>query len=708
MAPASSSASFEIQERGFETRRRALADVEHAVEIVGFAFAGGLARRLERGAVRRSALAAGVRRSPRDRSRDVRLAEIEIDAPSARLRRTRGRAANRPPRDRRRLAAAAEVASANSRSSGQICLPMMTTLSQSGSALLADFVAQILGGAQERVLVAPDEEHLEQLELEVAPVRRRVERLLHELRGLIVQAVRHVEIGFGDRIGLVEIDDGLARQRIVERRRGRPRRALSGRRRRGAAPRAPRPPRARRLRPALVAFFDDDAALGHLATQPRGVRAPRLRRLRTRAPPSGPSRPRAPAAWRRRTNNRAPQNQRPRRRGRSRRSATGPSRGPATPTTAPARAVQPRAAGAGAGAPRAALRPPRRAGLSCFDASSVNTRFVLELDAGRRGFSASAALAPASPRARPARRPGSAGCGAARCAPRGACDSPRRSALRRGARWRRRRGRLARRSSAGARLAAWAGARSPAPTTCVSRRRQQAQRARLRRAVQPLVALLLHLGGRDARAELLEIGRVRQVQRRAGAQHIHVAAECVRVRAIDGDHHLIDRHAFGTQCGPRSPTAPRHGARGRTTPPGADGRQLARRRSSRDVGAASARAPARRAMARGCGRARRGRGRFGRRRRTIDRAAAEFARRRTASRRRDGLRRALARAAKPADRATRCTRAAAAARPGGLDEQRHERLGDRFARTTPARPSGRRSSSTRNSKRVRKPGWSIP
>ncbi len=63
---------------------------------------------------------------------------------------------------------------------------------------LPDLAAQTLRGLQEGVLVAPHEEDFEQLELQVATIRRGLARLLHELGGLIVEAVGDVEIGFGD------------------------------------------------------------------------------------------------------------------------------------------------------------------------------------------------------------------------------------------------------------------------------------------------------------------------------------------------------------------------------------------------------------------------------------------------------------------------------------------------------------------------------
>ena len=55
----------------------------------------------------------------------------------------------------------------------------------------------------------------------------RCERELHEVCGLVVQAVGHVEIGLGDRVGLVKVDRGLRVDRVVEARLG-TRRGVTG------------------------------------------------------------------------------------------------------------------------------------------------------------------------------------------------------------------------------------------------------------------------------------------------------------------------------------------------------------------------------------------------------------------------------------------------------------------------------------------------
>ncbi len=74
---------------------------------------------------------------------------------------------------------------------------------------------QTLRRLQERVLVAPDEINLQQLQAQIAPIRLALERDAHQVGRLVVQAVGHVEIGFGQRIALIEIDRALARHGVV-------------------------------------------------------------------------------------------------------------------------------------------------------------------------------------------------------------------------------------------------------------------------------------------------------------------------------------------------------------------------------------------------------------------------------------------------------------------------------------------------------------
>jgi hypothetical protein len=76
-------------------------------------------------------------------------------------------------------------------------------------------IAEVAGQAEEFLLVAPDEEHFEQLELEVTSAGLALNGDAHQVRRLVVQAIGHVEIGFGQRIALVQIDRGLAADGFV-------------------------------------------------------------------------------------------------------------------------------------------------------------------------------------------------------------------------------------------------------------------------------------------------------------------------------------------------------------------------------------------------------------------------------------------------------------------------------------------------------------
>ena len=74
---------------------------------------------------------------------------------------------------------------------------------------------QALRGLQEGVLVAPDEIDFQQFEAQIAPLGLALERDAHQIGRLIVQAVRHVKIGLGQRIALIEIDGALARHGVI-------------------------------------------------------------------------------------------------------------------------------------------------------------------------------------------------------------------------------------------------------------------------------------------------------------------------------------------------------------------------------------------------------------------------------------------------------------------------------------------------------------
>ena len=83
---------------------------------------------------------------------------------------------------------------------------MMTIFSHSPGAALLARLRQLAGRLQELLLVAPDEEHFEQLQLQIATLGLARDGDADEVGGLVVQTVGHVEIGFGQRIALIEID----------------------------------------------------------------------------------------------------------------------------------------------------------------------------------------------------------------------------------------------------------------------------------------------------------------------------------------------------------------------------------------------------------------------------------------------------------------------------------------------------------------------
>ncbi len=76
---------------------------------------------------------------------------------------------------------------------------------------------QRLRGLQEHVLVAPDEIDLQKLQAQVPTVGLALERDAHQIGGLIVQAIGHVEIGLGQGIALVDVHGAFARQRVLGR-----------------------------------------------------------------------------------------------------------------------------------------------------------------------------------------------------------------------------------------------------------------------------------------------------------------------------------------------------------------------------------------------------------------------------------------------------------------------------------------------------------
>jgi hypothetical protein len=91
----------------------------------------------------------------------------------------------------------------------------MTILSHSPAGARSRVASKTLGGLQEGVLVAPDEIDFQQLQPQVAAVRLAFQCDTHQIRGLIVQAIGHVEVGFGQRIALIQVDRALARHGVV-------------------------------------------------------------------------------------------------------------------------------------------------------------------------------------------------------------------------------------------------------------------------------------------------------------------------------------------------------------------------------------------------------------------------------------------------------------------------------------------------------------
>ena len=115
-----------------------------------------------------------------------------------------------------RSTCAAPASPLNIASSGAICLPMMRTLSHSPGAACARGAVQLARGVEEQVLVAPHEVDFQELELQVAAAGLAADRDLHQVGGLVVQAVSHVEVGFGQRVLLIETHLRFAAHRLVD------------------------------------------------------------------------------------------------------------------------------------------------------------------------------------------------------------------------------------------------------------------------------------------------------------------------------------------------------------------------------------------------------------------------------------------------------------------------------------------------------------
>ena len=77
--------------------------------------------------------------------------------------------------------------------------------------------AQTVRGIDERIPVTPDKVNLAKLAEEILAIGLESERTVDQIGGLVVQAVRHVEIGFGHRIGLIQVYRGLATEGVIKR-----------------------------------------------------------------------------------------------------------------------------------------------------------------------------------------------------------------------------------------------------------------------------------------------------------------------------------------------------------------------------------------------------------------------------------------------------------------------------------------------------------
>ena len=200
---------------------------------------------------------------------------------------------------------------------------MMRIFSHSPGAASLAALRQLARGLQELLLVAPDEEHFEELQLQIAPPGLAADGDADQVRGLVVQAVGHVEVGFGERIALVEVDRRLAADRLIARhvaRRGR------------GAPAAPR-----RGRSCVPDSSTRNAASGAAgAGAPRTARAEGAARTRTagRQPRSG-SAAAAPATARRPSESSNSDARRERRTHASNESTDGASRQQQRPPVAP-------------------------------------------------------------------------------------------------------------------------------------------------------------------------------------------------------------------------------------------------------------------------------------------------------------------------------------------------------------------------------------
>jgi hypothetical protein len=64
------------------------------------------------------------------------------------------------------------------------------------------------------VPVAPHDEHIEELQFQVATVGFTADGNTNQIGSLVVQAVGHVEISFSQRIALIQVDRGVTADRV--------------------------------------------------------------------------------------------------------------------------------------------------------------------------------------------------------------------------------------------------------------------------------------------------------------------------------------------------------------------------------------------------------------------------------------------------------------------------------------------------------------
>ena len=105
-----------------------------------------------------------------------------------------------------RSAVTARCAPANSASSGASCLPMIRTLSHSPGCASARDALISRACSRKRSRLPQTKKISSSFSLQVPAQRFALDRELHEVGGLVVQAVGHVEVGFRERIARLDAD----------------------------------------------------------------------------------------------------------------------------------------------------------------------------------------------------------------------------------------------------------------------------------------------------------------------------------------------------------------------------------------------------------------------------------------------------------------------------------------------------------------------